>query len=304
MGFVKVLKSRQYFQRFQVKYRRRREGKTDYYARKKMIAQDKNKYNSPKYRFVARITNKDVICQVFYSKIVGDICMTAAYAHELPKYGIKCGLTNYAACYATGLLCARRLLKKVGLDEDYEGVEEADGEDYFIEPEGDKKPFTAVLDIGLASTTTGARVFGCLKGGVDGGIEIPHSNKRFPGYDREGKEYDAETHAKYILGGHVAEYMQMMLEEDEDKYKEHFASYLDEGIEPDDLEELYKAAHTAIREDPEYTPTKKEDSYPRHNLKKITYEERKQKIQDALAEWRAKQVADDDDDDEDEEDDE
>merc|ERR1711977_4247 len=102
-----------------------------------------------------------------------------------------------------------------------------------------------------------------MKGAVDGGLEVPHSNKRFPGYDREAKEYDAETHAKYILGGHVAEYMQMMLEEDEDKYKEHFASYLEEGIEPDDLEELYQKAHKAIREDPVHVPTKKEAKYAR-----------------------------------------
>ena len=35
--------------------------------------------------------------------------MSAAYAHELPKYGIKVGLTNYAAAYCTGLLLARRV---------------------------------------------------------------------------------------------------------------------------------------------------------------------------------------------------
>lgn len=40
------------------------EGKTDYYARKRLVVQAKNKYNSPKYRLVVRITNKDIICQV------------------------------------------------------------------------------------------------------------------------------------------------------------------------------------------------------------------------------------------------
>ena len=33
----------------------------------------------------------------------------AAYSHELPKYGITVGLTNYAAAYCTGLLVARRV---------------------------------------------------------------------------------------------------------------------------------------------------------------------------------------------------
>ena len=58
MGYIKVLKTAAYSKRFQVKYRRRREGKTDYQARRRMVIQDKNKYNSPKYRMVVRITNK------------------------------------------------------------------------------------------------------------------------------------------------------------------------------------------------------------------------------------------------------
>ena len=35
--------------------------------------------------------------------------MCAAYSHELPHYGVKVGLTNYAAAYCTGLLLARRV---------------------------------------------------------------------------------------------------------------------------------------------------------------------------------------------------
>ena len=48
----------------QVKYKRRRAGKTDYRARLRLVTQDKNKYNTPKYRLVVRFTNKDIICQV------------------------------------------------------------------------------------------------------------------------------------------------------------------------------------------------------------------------------------------------
>lgn len=40
------------------------EGKTDYFARKRLVVQDKNKYNTPKYRLIVRFTNKDIICQV------------------------------------------------------------------------------------------------------------------------------------------------------------------------------------------------------------------------------------------------
>jgi hypothetical protein len=63
-GFVKVVKNKQYFKRFQVKFKRRREGKTDYYARLRLTIQDKNKYNTPKYRLIVRFSNKDITCQV------------------------------------------------------------------------------------------------------------------------------------------------------------------------------------------------------------------------------------------------
>jgi large subunit ribosomal protein L5e len=301
MGYVKVLKTSAYSKRYQVKYRRRREGKTDYQARRRLTVQDKNKYNSPKYRLVVRITNRDVICQIVQPKIVGDHCLCAAYSHELPKYGVEVGLTNYAACYATGLLCARRLLTKLGLADDYEGCTEPDGELFMVEEEGDKRPFTCVLDVGLVRTTTGNRVFGALKGAADGGLSIPHSEKRFPGYDRDGKELDAETHKKYIFGGHVAEYMELLQEEDPDRYQEQFKKYIDLDIEGDALEDLYTECHTKIREDPEHDNTEKKDAseYERINYQqKLTYDEKKAKV---AAKKAAMKAALEDDEDEDEE---
>jgi large subunit ribosomal protein L5e len=308
MGYIKVLKTAAYSKRYQVKYRRRRQGKTDYQARRRLVVQNKNKYNSPKYRLCVRITNKDVICQIISSKIVGDFVLCAAYSHELPKYGMPVGLTNYAACYATGLLCARRLLQKLGMDEDYEGQTEVDGEMFEVEQEGEKRPFTALLDVGLIRTTTGNKVFGALKGASDGGLKIPHSEKRFPGYDREGKDFDAETHKKYIFAGHVAEYMELLEEEDPDRYQKQFAKYIEEEIEGDALEEKWGEVHTAIREDPSFTPTEKEDSYDAVNpQEKLTYDERKAKVAAKKAAMKAALEAaddDDDDDDDDEEDDE
>ncbi|EMS11314.1 60S ribosomal protein L5, putative, partial [Entamoeba histolytica HM-3:IMSS] len=91
MGFLKVIKNRAYFKKYQTQFRRRREGKTDYYARRKMIFQDKDKFKTPKYRVVVRITNKTVIAQIAYSEIIGDKILCAAYSHELPRYGVKLG---------------------------------------------------------------------------------------------------------------------------------------------------------------------------------------------------------------------
>jgi len=86
MPFVKIVKNKAYFKRFQVKFRRRREGKTDYFARKRLVVQDKNKYNTPKYRMIVRSSNTDICCQIAYARLEGDIVICAAYSHELPRY--------------------------------------------------------------------------------------------------------------------------------------------------------------------------------------------------------------------------
>lgn len=65
------------------------EGKTDYRARKRLIAQDKNKYNAPKYRLVVRITNRYVITQITYATIEGDKTICQANSAELGRYGLK-----------------------------------------------------------------------------------------------------------------------------------------------------------------------------------------------------------------------
>ena len=64
-------------------------------------------------RLIVRFSNKDIICQIAYARVYGDVIVESAYSHELPKYGVKVGLTNYAAAYCTGLLVARRILHKV-----------------------------------------------------------------------------------------------------------------------------------------------------------------------------------------------
>merc|ERR1711939_175715 len=261
MGFIKVVKNKAYFKRFQVKYKRRREGKTDYYARKRLVSQAKNKFATPKYRFVVRFTNKDIICQVVSSKIKGDICHCAAYAHELPRYGLSVGLTNYSAAYCVGLLCARRLLTKYGLADRFGGTEEvtAEFESCEIEAEDGEQPraFHALLDVGLKRTTLGSKIFSAMKGAFDGGLEIPHNEKKFYGYDPDEGEYDAEANRERILGGHVSAYMASMQEEEPEEYEKKFKKYIDAGVDADGMEDMYLAVHKKIRESPEHVPTTK-----------------------------------------------
>ncbi|KAF2122776.1 hypothetical protein BDV96DRAFT_561358 [Lophiotrema nucula] len=299
MPFSKLVKNDAYYSRYQVKYKRRRQGKTDYYARKRLITQAKNKYNAPKYRLVVRFTNRDIIAQIVSSEVGGDKVLSAAYSHELKRYGISHGLTNWAAAYATGLLLARRTLKKLGLDEDFTGVEEADGEYQLTEAvdvDGEeRRPFKVFLDVGLVRTSTGARVFGAMKGASDGGLYVPHSENRFPGYDIETKELDAETLRKYIFGGHVAEYMETLADDDEERYKSQFSGYIDDDIEADGLEELYTEAHKAIREDPfkkddDEGEKKDKEFWKKESLKykqkKLTKAEREEKIKAKIEELK------------------
>jgi large subunit ribosomal protein L5e len=311
MAFVKVLKNKAYFKRFQVKRRRRRQGKTDFKARCKMVRQDKNKFNNKKYRLIVRITNKRVICQIAYATIRGDMIVAAASSHELSKYGVPAGYKNYAACYCTGLLVARRVLKNMGMDEMFKGKEEIDGEEYHVEDEeGERRPLKAILDVGLRRTCAGARMWGALKGAVDGGLHIPHTAKNFPGYtpaEEKGQDpqYDAEMHKERIFGGHVKEYMEMLAEEDPTKYEAHFAKYIEADIDADKLEDMYTEAHEKIKEDPD--PEEKEKKGITHERKgnqitmsdgtdhtrstKLSLKQRREKVAAKIAAAQARMLA-------------
>jgi len=276
MAFVKVVKNKAYCKRLQTRYRRRREGKTDYEQRRLLVKQDKNKYNTPKYRFVVRFTLTKIITQIVYSTIEGDRTFVQALSTELTNYGVPVGHTNYSAAYATGLLCARRCLEKLGLDKTFVGVEECDGEEFHIEEEEqDRRPFKCILDVGLKRTTVGSRIWGALKGAVDGGLHVPHSIKNFPGYkapEEKGadEEYDAEAHKDRIFGDHVATYMAELKEEDKERYERQFARYVKAGIESDDIEEMYQKCHASIREKPTAAEKKPEGVKNVRNGNKIT----------------------------------
>jgi large subunit ribosomal protein L5e len=220
---------------------------------------------------VVRFTNTSVICQLIYAKIQGDIIVTAAYSNELKKYGVPVGLTNYAAAYCTGLLCARRALTKLGLDKTEFNAEEG------------PRQFKANLDIGLARTSSGAKIFGAMKGAVDGGLDIPHSSKRLPGYDKEKDECDGQVLRKYIFGGHVADYMRSLEEEDEEEFKKHFSRFVKAGITADKIEEMYTKAHAAIRADPlskksKVDYVKLKESGLKHKKARLNLKQRKDRV--------------------------
>ena len=249
MAFVKLVKNKSYFMRYQTKFRRRIQGKTDYFARRRLILQDKDRYNTPKYRLVARITNNRIIAQVIYATIQGDRVFCAADSYELKKWGVNAGLANYAAAYATGLLLARRLLNKVGLADMYEGNKKY-GENYDVSNDvRERRPFKVTLDVGLKATTTGSKVFAVMKGAADGGLNVPHSDKRFPG-QVDGEE-NKVLRAR-ILGGHVDAYMSKIkgTEKGTLQFKVWNECLSKAGCGT--VEKLYAKVHEEIRKNPAF----------------------------------------------------
>lgn len=156
-------------------------------------------------------------------------------------------MSNYASAYATGLLLARRLLKKVGLDTVYEGNKKY-GEDYDVsKDEKDKRPFKVVLDVGLKATKTGSKVFAVMKGASDGGLNVPHSPSRLPGF-KAGEENKALR--SRILGGHIDEYMKKL--KGSDKANLQFSQWTKtlSAAGAASVEKLYEKIHGDIRKAP------------------------------------------------------
>ncbi|MEM2111458.1 MAG: 50S ribosomal protein L18 [Candidatus Bathyarchaeia archaeon] len=149
---------------YNVPFRRRREGKTDYQLRQRLIL-------SGLPRLVTRKTQKHIIVQLIKSTAAGDEVLTSAHSIELrKKYGWLGDLSNIPAAYLTGLLCGYRSMVR--------GVKEA------------------VLDIGLQSPSKGARVFAVLKGFIDAGVEVPHNEEVLPDENRIAGKHIEEYAAK------------------------------------------------------------------------------------------------------------
>lgn len=92
----------------------------------------------------------------------------------------------------------------------------------------------------LPQASTGANIFGALKGAVDGGLAIPHSQKRFFGFDTENDSLDAGAHRDRIFGVHVANYMRQLADDDDEAYRRQFSAYIKNGVTADSIEAMYK----------------------------------------------------------------
>lgn len=137
---------------YRVQYRRRRERKTDYTARRILAISDVP-------RFVVRVSNQNIIVQLVKSHIIGDEILTQTSSKELSeKYGWLASGKNIPAAYLLGLIAGNKSLKA--------GIEKAN------------------LDLGLKRATKGSKIFAVVKGANDAGLSIPNDSDITPSPER------------------------------------------------------------------------------------------------------------------------
>ncbi|MBP1987508.1 50S ribosomal protein L18 [Halolamina salifodinae] len=152
--------------RYKVPMRRRREVRTDYHQRLRLL-------KSGKPRLVARVSNKHVRAQLASPGPDGDEIHAAASSEDLAEYGWEAPTGNLPSAYLTGFLAGLRAVD-AGLSE-------------------------AVLDIGLNTATPGNKVFAVQEGAIDAGLEIPHSDSVLADWSRNRGEHIAD-YAEQVEG--------------------------------------------------------------------------------------------------------
>ncbi|MHC1593439.1 MAG: 50S ribosomal protein L18 [Methermicoccaceae archaeon] len=132
---------------YKVPFRRRREGRTNYRKRLALLL-------SEKPRMVVRKSNKDVLIQLVEFSREGDRTALTCSTRMLKKYGCEPPFKSVPAAYLTGLLFGYR-----AVESGYDG---------------------AVLDIGLAPSTKGGKVYAAVKGALDAGLHVPCDENMLP----------------------------------------------------------------------------------------------------------------------------
>lgn len=185
---------------YKVAHRRRREGKTDYQQRLRLV-------KSGKPRFVVRKSVNNLTCQVIEYLPDGDKTLVSVNSKDVSKLGWKGNPGNLPGAYLVGLLC---------------GVKA-----------GKNKVKEAVLDTGLYVSTPASRIYSALKGAVDAGLKIPHSEDILPKDDR-------------IKGEHIANLAKKLKTEKPDEYKKRFSVYIKNKIPPEDLSKHFEEVKKKI----------------------------------------------------------
>jgi large subunit ribosomal protein L18 len=185
---------------YTIPFRREREGKTNYKLRLRLLL-------SNKPRIVARLSSRNAIAQLIEYNAPGDKVITTVNSRQLVKLGWKGNTGNSSAAYLVGMLLAKNALKA--------------------------KAKEAVFDIGMQTSTKSSRLYALLKGAVDGGLDVPHSEAILPTKER-------------IAGKHIADYAKLLKTKEPEKYKRYFSLYLKNGLNPEEIAQHFDAMKKKI----------------------------------------------------------
>lgn len=187
-------------QNYTVVYKRKRNGKTDYKNRLKLVM-------SNKPRVVIRKSNKHVLLQVIEYKKEGDTVLVSAHSRELAKLGWKCGTGNISSAYLIGMVLGKKMKSK--------NISEA------------------VVDLGLQTSAKKGVLYSAVKGICDVSVSVPCSKEVFPDEKRIKGEHIAKYAVdlkknKELFEKRFAKYLKQGL--DPEKIPEHF-DVVKKGIE-------------------------------------------------------------------------
>lgn len=137
--------------RYSIPFRRKREEKTNYAKRLKLLSSDKP-------RLVVRRSLNNITVQIVKFKPEGDFVVAAATSRDVEKFGWKYNKKNIPCAYLVGYLIGKRA--------------------------AEKKIHEAIADIGLFTSVKGSRLYAAIKGAIDGGLKVPCSKEILPADDR------------------------------------------------------------------------------------------------------------------------
>lgn len=143
-----------------VSYQRKSTKKTDYKKRLNLL-------KSGKTRLVVRVSSNLITAQFVNYEPAGDRVIISVDSTHLLKKGWDGGKKNLPSAYLVGFLAGKKAAEK--------GIKEA------------------ILDTGLAVVLSGSRIFACMKGVVDAGIEVPHDKSVIPSDERLGGNHIQES---------------------------------------------------------------------------------------------------------------
>jgi len=177
-----------------VPFRRKQEGKTNYHKRLRML-------KTQRARVIVRPALANITAQIATYDEKGDKIVIGVTGRALEKYGWKAHKGNVPTAYLAGYLLGRLAIQK--------NVKEA------------------VLDAGLRSPVKGGKIYACVKGLRDAGVQVPVEESILPQEDR-------------IKGQHIAAYAQ--------HNKERFTDYARKGVDPTAVVQHFNEVKKRIEE--------------------------------------------------------